>query len=555
MRQCSAMRKRSRTKSSPNQNQIQPAGKKERKEKKVSQTSLDGFIKVGGARSGEDTFDEHSGDCLEHFPDFTEKEKVALDKLLGDLQEDPAVQEKSTPVTMPAPVPVQSSPVGESSPQSSGISPPITPQRSPQGSPNQTPSQVATSQVTAQTPRNDKVYADERVLQQLESHGQLLQQILRSQQQVSSDMVKLQSHMNTLTSRLDSQFNHIQELEQRVNSLEQKEQIENTGRLDRLEDQMNYMERKQREKNIRLIGIAESRSENCYNIVTDIISNELGVPVNVDVAHRTGRKDDQYPRHIIFRVSSMQEKMDVLRAQKQALKHKAYFFVEDLSKKDYNTKRALKPVIIKAREEGKRWRFRDGKLFVNGELITPGVRDQFTSDFTSDYDIDHQSSHQSSQPIDHHSEKPVEKPVDQSVEQPMQISIQEVQQPAQQHVVREEQNAAQQQTQHKQPTSEQVKVRPQQPSYQFPGYGQQRQQQSPHSQRPPRPPRFSREAYHHPQSYSGAVQGAGAGAGAGAPTVRPGPPRYREQQPRAWNQQHYQARTPSSDFRGQSAPW
>ena len=242
-----------------------------------------------------------------------------------------------------------------------------------------------------------------------------------------------------------------------------------------------------------MIGIPENQYENCYDIVVSIIQ-ELQVYADVEVAHRTGRSGQQQPRHIIARVTSVQGKLDILRAQKHFLKNKAYFFVEDLTKKDYETKRALKPVIDKARHEGKRWRFRDGKLYVNGEHIVSSsvhttARPVTNMETAEDYGASSQSiepPHQvftstSTLTLVHSSQNP-----NQQLPHPSPAHQTEQQYQKRQHIIDQHQ---QQQQQQDRPLQQQER--------QQHGQQQQGQQQQYHPA-----PRFTREPYSHPQHHS-----------------------------------------------------
>ena len=318
---------------------------------------------------------------------------------------------------------------------------------------------------------------------------------------MQGNISKLDAHLSAINQRISQQAACIHDLEQRVVSLETSEPNGQIEKLQRLEEHVNYLERKQRERNIRLIGIPENQYENCYDIVVSIIQ-ELQVYADVEVAHRTGRSGQQQPRHIIARVTSVQGKLDILRAQKHFLKNKAYFFVEDLTKKDYETKRALKPVIDKARHEGKRWRFRDGKLYVNGEhIVSSSVhttdRPVTSMETTEDYGASSQSiesPHQvftSTSTLVHSSQNPNQQLPHPS---PAHQTAQQCDQ-KRQHIIDQHQQRQQQQDH---PLQQQER---QQHGQQQQGQQQQQQQQGQPQQYHPAP-RFTREPYSHPQHHS-----------------------------------------------------
>ena len=524
-------------------------GKRNKKPRK-----LDSDIDTESEDYSEDTLDEHFGDFLEQFPEIPEDLEAEYKEENRENQENQESlcinttyqyntkhlatgEREHRTTTMTDTVqrtdsvrqsPQQSSQQSQESSQSSQISPLISQQITPQQS----------RQLQSQQQSQDTGHVGGILATQLDSHGSLLKQILDNQQQMQSNISKLDAHLCSINQRITEHAASIHDLEQRVVRLEANEPSSQVGsqveKLHSLEDRLNFMERKQRERNIRLIGIPENQYENCYDIVLNL-TQELQLYVNVEVAHRTGRPGQQRPRHIIARVSSVQEKLDILRAQKHFLKHKAYFFVEDLTKKDYESKRALKPVIDKARHEGKRWRFTDGKLYVDGERIVadsvqPAVHPITSMGLAEDYGTNVQTNetpHQASTAY-----QPMEQPVQQSMEQlsqtpnqppnqqvafqhphphpsyqPEQQNRQQVQGQQQQQQHQHQQYQQRQQRQQDQPRLQQDQPRQELQQHQQqqlqldrPWQQQQGQQQQGQQQLQQHPaPRFTREQYRHRQ--------------------------------------------------------
>ena len=184
---------------------------------------------------------------------------------------------------------------------------------------------------------------------------EILQQILMRQENI-------QKSINNIESKLSMHENKQIQIEKRMKMMtDSHDTMVNT--IKTLEDRLNQIERKQRERNLRLVGIREERGEDCYAILYDIMYH-MNLNPNIETAHRTGRRQGHYPRHIIFRVSRIEDKYSILENQRQ-LFGKDFFFVEDLTKSDYEKKKALKPQMDKARREGKRWTFRNGNLYIN----------------------------------------------------------------------------------------------------------------------------------------------------------------------------------------------
>lgn len=190
-----------------------------------------------------------------------------------------------------------------------------------------------------------------------------LQQILDGQTDIQAVLVKIQDDLNS--------FKQYQErTDEKLTAISERQAtLENT--LNFMERRINYMERKQRERNLRLIGVMETNQENCYDILWGILSEfRFETLPQIEVAHRTGRRGHQ-PRHIILRTVKLQDKVEILRRQREALRDKSYFFTDDLTAQDYKTKQQLRPEIEKAKREGKRWVFKEGQLFIEGRPFVP----------------------------------------------------------------------------------------------------------------------------------------------------------------------------------------
>jgi hypothetical protein len=141
-----------------------------------------------------------------------------------------------------------------------------------------------------------------------------------------------------------------------------------------LSDQANNLERQSRRYNLRLLGILEKKDEDPTAIVQHILTNKLNMPhVEIETAYRTGKIDNANsrgkPRHIIFKLR-LQDKHEILRRKRRALSGTDILIVEDATPADMELKRKLQPVINRAKEEGKLWKFRNGKLIIEGRLYT-----------------------------------------------------------------------------------------------------------------------------------------------------------------------------------------
>ena len=210
---------------------------------------------------------------------------------------------------------------------------------------------------------------------------QILQQILNSQMKIEQSMTSMQMNIQDIQANMASQNQSIKSMEHEINIVKSRvsdletrpsqtshssiHSPQENNVVSQLIEQVNRVERKQRERNLRLVGFEEKFKEDCVDIIGYIINEELNINAYIETAHRTGRRS-HYPRHIIFCVSSLSDKIEILRSQRHSLNTKGYFFTDDLTSKDYNLKRQYKPQIDAARREGHRWIFKNGTLFVNG---------------------------------------------------------------------------------------------------------------------------------------------------------------------------------------------
>lgn len=169
---------------------------------------------------------------------------------------------------------------------------------------------------------------------------------------IKDGMKLLEAEQQTLKKRLSAGS---ESAPQRLNEIKQ------------LNDQVQNLERKSREKNLRLVGYKENEREDCQRIVEQVLSVHLKMdPKMLEVAHRTGRRIIGKPRHIIFRVSTVQCKIDIMKSQRECLKDKQYYIADDLTKQDLETKKRLRPVIQEARNRGDKWTFKNGRLYIKG---------------------------------------------------------------------------------------------------------------------------------------------------------------------------------------------
>ena len=95
----------------------------------------------------------------------------------------------------------------------------------------------------------------------------------------------------------------------------------NTGDVESLKYKVLALERYSRSYNIRIGGIMEAHGENCMDHVVNTLTkfgySEDFCRNQIEIAHRTGRKISNRPRHIILKFFSRPLKNEVLRLTKR----------------------------------------------------------------------------------------------------------------------------------------------------------------------------------------------------------------------------------------------
>ena len=121
----------------------------------------------------------------------------------------------------------------------------------------------------------------------------------------------------------------------------------------------------------------ESEGENTTQLVQGVLRDDLKMDsVTIQTAHRTGKaipagRDMPPTRHIIFKLMNFEDKISLLKGKREALKDKKCYITEDLTQADIEAKKSVKPVMDAANQKGKKVRFREGKLFIDGKMYRP----------------------------------------------------------------------------------------------------------------------------------------------------------------------------------------
>ncbi len=190
-------------------------------------------------------------------------------------------------------------------------------------------------------------------------------------------ITKLDKHVEQSLGEMQNsiEYSHttITELTSRVDSLEKKLNSFNsvTNTLETTCKQNHELiinlERHSRSFNIRIAGIKEKDSDDIMKIATEIFVKGGVPPEALELAHRVGRKIEGRDRQIICKLNSRVQK-SLLFKQRNKLREEGILIFDDLCHSDYEEKKRLRSVMEQAYKQGCKVLFRNGKLFINGNL-------------------------------------------------------------------------------------------------------------------------------------------------------------------------------------------
>ena len=127
-------------------------------------------------------------------------------------------------------------------------------------------------------------------------------------------------------------------------------------------EKLNKLERFSRRNNVQIIGLPQEQNEDCLALVNRMLEDKFDMHnIKLERAHRDGPKTPGRPQHLLVKFNGFQDKVKVLRMQRQVLANVPFFCVEDLTHQDLHEKRRWSSEVGKAYKEGKKYRFVAGK--------------------------------------------------------------------------------------------------------------------------------------------------------------------------------------------------
>ena len=92
--------------------------------------------------------------------------------------------------------------------------------------------------------------------------------------------------------------------------------------------------------------------------------------VAVEHAHRDGRAPHGRSPHILVKLLSYRDKIEIMKQAKSALKDTGYFILDDLTKADLTEKKKWSKQVKELYDQGKKLKFSAGKWRRNGQPFT-----------------------------------------------------------------------------------------------------------------------------------------------------------------------------------------
>ncbi len=234
------------------------------------------------------------------------------------------------------------------------------------------------------------------LVKSLKSQKKMLQGIHKKQDEITNVVKDLDVKVDRMGIELAEQGKSIDFVHKEVKELRdnQKQSSDSQRRMvtrmdeqqalvNDLMDHVNRMERKTREKNLRIVGYAEAGGvEDTASIVKTVLREKFKMEdAAVETAHRVGNSKmvagRRQPRHIVFQLTNLADKHQILKNKRAALEGADYYITDDMIKADMDRKRELQPVIDDAVRQHKKWKFRNGQLFINDRIYRTDRRGGF----------------------------------------------------------------------------------------------------------------------------------------------------------------------------------
>ena len=164
-----------------------------------------------------------------------------------------------------------------------------------------------------------------------------------------SDLIeKLRESIDLQLSSIKMQFNDaildlrkdVMQLKQEINIMKQTNDVleGNVASvyeiINKQNEKINDLECHSIKNNLQIIGVQYTKDEDCVQVSKTILNSVLNTDVSIDTAHRTGGYVPNKSKQIIERLSSIEDKHNIMKNSKRMLPGQPCYIVEDLTRQD-----------------------------------------------------------------------------------------------------------------------------------------------------------------------------------------------------------------------------
>ena len=151
--------------------------------------------------------------------------------------------------------------------------------------------------------------------------------------QFSASIETLKESINSQLSSIEMQFNDaildlrkdVMQLMQEINIIKQTNDVleGNVASVQEIinkqNEKINDLDRHSRKNNLRIIGVPYAKDEDCVKVSKTILNSVLYTDVSINIAHRTGRYVPCKSKQIIVRLSSIEDRYNIMKNSKRML--------------------------------------------------------------------------------------------------------------------------------------------------------------------------------------------------------------------------------------------
>ena len=198
------------------------------------------------------------------------------------------------------------------------------------------------------------------------------------QQEAKTNKDSKRSHQDML----DKHTSTIQELQAEIDQI-RADNNQMRPSLKETQEKLIALENYTRRENLRIMNIPEAREENCWDIVYDIIENELKLNtenIKIHAVHRVGKTASQTdqdnstpprPRPIIARFVSREHTEQVLSVKNRLKRSERYenaYITKDYARAIQEERRSLIKAMFVAKEKGREAKVINRSLFIDNQM-------------------------------------------------------------------------------------------------------------------------------------------------------------------------------------------